>query len=367
MSTTIEPKLSSLAHGGGCGCKISPSILSEILKSNILSLNSLPIPKNLLVGLETSDDAAIYQLNTTQAIIATTDFFTPIVDDPFDFGAIAATNALSDVYAMGGLPIFALALLGMPIKILSTTTISRIMDGARTICARAGIIIVGGHSIDTTEPIFGLVAIGIIHPEKILRNSTAKPNDIVILGKALGVGIFSAALKKDSLGEEGYKQMLESTTLLNTPGSELANLLNANGKQIVTSLTDVTGFGLAGHTLEMAKGSGYVVEIEWKRVPVFPLARELANQGFITGASGRNWSSYGHEVQEPSNEWNEIDRALLCDPQTSGGLLVTCAEEDADTVLTIFSKAGFVYASKIGRVLNEPTKSDNEKCALRII
>ena len=213
-----SPRLTSLSHGGGCGCKIAPGVLSEILKNT----NRLPVPPQLLVGIETADDAAVYQLTDDIALIATTDFFMPIVDDPFDFGRIAATNAISDVYAMGGKPILALALVGMPINVLSTEVIGRILEGGESVCREAGIPIAGGHTIDSVEAIYGLVALGVVHPQRVKRNSDARVGDRLVLGKALGVGVLSAALKKDLLPPAGYAQMIATTTKLNTPGPDLA-------------------------------------------------------------------------------------------------------------------------------------------------
>jgi selenide,water dikinase len=334
-----EPRLTSLSHGGGCGCKIAPGVLSEILKNTA----KLPMPKELLVGIETADDAAVYRLNDEQALIATTDFFMPIVDDPYDFGRIAATNAISDVYAMGGTPIMALALVGMPVNVLSTRTIARILEGGEAACRAAGIPIAGGHTIDSVEPIYGLVALGLVHPKRVKRNADAKPGDRLILGKPLGVGVLSAALKKGELGDAGYAQMIASTTQLNTPGAELAAL---DG---VHALTDVTGFGLAGHALELARGSGCAVCLDWARVPLLPGVRELASRGFVTGASGRNWAGYGGDVSLPAGFADE-DRALLTDPQTSGGLLVSCAPDAVPQVLALFKQHGFESASEIGEV-----------------
>ena len=253
----VEPRLTSLSHGGGCGCKIAPGVLSEILKGT----STMPVPKELLVGIETADDAAVYQLNDEQALIATTDFFMPIVDDPYDFGRIAATNAISDVYAMGGRPIMALALVGMPINVLSTETIGKILEGGNSVCRAAGIPIAGGHTIDSVEAIYGLVALGLVHPQRVKRNADAKVGDRLVLGKPLGVGVLSAALKKEQLSADGYAQMIAVTTKLNTPGPELAALPG------VHALTDVTGFGLAGHVLEMARGAKAAVHIDWHRVP----------------------------------------------------------------------------------------------------
>lgn len=334
-----EPRLTSLSHGGGCGCKIAPAILSEILKS----VPQLPFPKELLVGIETSDDAAVYQINESQAIVATTDFFMPIVDDPFDFGKIAATNAISDIYAMGGTPIFALALVGMPIKVLSNTTIARILEGGSEACRNAGIPIAGGHTIDSVEPIYGLVAIGIIDPKRVKSNASAQVGDVLILGKPLGVGILSAALKKDLLTDAGYQEMISSTTKLNTAGPDLAKL---DG---VHALTDVTGFGLAGHTLELARGSQLSAHIDWANVPLLPQVQALADQGIITGASERNWQSYGNGVSLPT-EFSSAQKGLLTDPQTSGGLLVSCAPDSVNEVLQVFKVHGFANASIIGKM-----------------
>ncbi len=344
MNTT-EPRLTSLSHGGGCGCKIAPGVLSDILRGT----TALPVPPELLVGIETADDAAVYRLNDEQALIATTDFFMPIVDDPFDFGRIAATNAISDVYAMGGTPIMALALVGMPINVLSTATIGRILEGGASVCKAAGIPIAGGHTIDSVEPIYGLVALGLVHPGRIKRNASAKPGDVLVLGKPLGVGVLSAALKKNALPPEGYAQMIDTTTRLNTPGPALAALPG------VHALTDVTGFALAGHALEMARGSGCTVEIDWANVPLLSGVRELAAQGMVTGASGRNWAGYGQEVALPSG-FAPADQALLTDPQTSGGLLVACHPDTVDQVLATFHGQGFEQAAVVGRVTEGPAR-----------
>lgn len=337
--TPLEPRLSSLSHGGGCGCKIAPGVLSEILKNT----NKMPVPPELLVGIETADDAAVYKLNEEQALIATTDFFMPIVDDPFDFGRIAATNAISDVYAMGGQPIMALALVGMPISVLSTDTIGKILAGGEAVCRAAGIPIAGGHTIDSVEPIYGLVALGLVHPKRVKRNADARAGDRLILGKPIGVGVLSAALKKDQLDAAGYARMIEVTTQLNTPGPELAAL---DG---VHALTDVTGFGLAGHALELARGAKCVVQIDWARVPLIENVRTLAGQGMVTGASGRNWGGYGHDISLPAG-FEAVDQGLLSDPQTSGGLLVSCAPESVDEVLAIFHRHGFAQAAEIGEM-----------------
>ncbi|MEY4747814.1 MAG: Selenium donor protein [Pseudomonadota bacterium] len=334
------PRLTSLSHGGGCGCKIAPGVLSEILKG---TAGAGLLPPELLVGIETADDAAVYQLNDEQALVATTDFFMPIVDDPYDFGRIAATNAISDVYAMGGRPILALALVGMPINVLPLATIGRILEGGQAVCRAAGIPVAGGHSIDSVEPIYGLVVLGLVHPKQLKRNASAQAGDLLVLGKPLGVGVYSAALKKEKLDPAGYAQMLASTTRLNTPGTALAAL---DG---VHALTDVTGFGLAGHALEMARGAGLTVEITWPAVPLLPGVAELAAAGHVTGASARNWASYGADVKLPDG-FSSMARALLTDPQTSGGLLVACAPDSLDEVLNAFRRDGFDAATVVGRI-----------------
>ena len=339
-SNPHEPRLTSLSHGGGCGCKIAPGVLSEILKGT----SAMPMPPELLVGIETADDAAVYRLNDEQALIATTDFFMPIVDDPFDFGRIAATNAISDVYAMGGTPIMALALVGMPIGVLSTETIGKILDGGQAVCRAAGIPIAGGHTIDSVEPIYGLVVMGLVHPSRIKRNSDGRAGDRLVLGKPLGVGILSAALKKEHLGDEGYAQMIACTTQLNTPGPALAALAG------VHAITDVTGFGLAGHVLEMARGSNTTAVLEMGHIPLVDGVRALASSGFVTGASGRNWAAYGEEVAL-AQDLGAVDQDLLSDPQTSGGLLVACAPDSVDAVLEIFRQQGFAHASEIGALV----------------
>ncbi len=332
-----EPRLTSLSHGGGCGCKIAPGVLSEILKGTA----AMPIPPQLLVGIETADDAAVYQLNDEQALIATTDFFMPIVDDPYDFGRIAATNAISDVYAMGGQPIMALALVGMPISVLSTHTIGRILEGGQAVCRAAGIPIAGGHTIDSVEPIYGLVALGLVHPKHVKRNADARPGDVLVLGKPLGVGVLSAALKKETLSPEGYAQMIEVTTRLNTPGPELAKLPG------VHALTDITGFGLAGHALELARGAQAGITLDWAKVPLLPGVTDLARAGCVTGASERNWGGYGAEVGLPAG-FDPVHQALLSDPQTSGGLLVSCTPDTVDAVLATFARHGFGQAAVVG-------------------
>ena len=332
-------RLTQLSHGGGCGCKIAPAVLEKILAGMAPGI----IPQQLLVGTETSDDAAVYQINAQQAIVATTDFFMPIVDDPFDFGRIAATNAISDVYAMGGTPLFALALVGMPVNVLPLDTIGLILQGGAAVCRAAGIPIAGGHTIDSVEPIYGLVAIGLVNPAHLKRNSAAKPGDKLILGKQVGVGVYSAALKKDQLHASDYDTLIETTTQLNTPGPVLACL---DG---VHAITDVTGFGLLGHLMEMCKGSNVRARLNFADVPRLARAMDFVEAGYITGASGRNWASYGEAVNLAAG-LDATAKALLTDPQTSGGLLVSCAPDTVTEVLSIFLQQGFSHVSVIGEV-----------------
>jgi selenide,water dikinase len=340
-------RLTDFSHGGGCGCKIAPAVLRQILGTAATS--RLPLPTALLVGIDTSDDAAVYQLTERQAIVATTDFFMPIVDDPFDFGRIAATNAISDVYAMGGTPLLALALVGMPIDKLPVDTIRRILDGGESVCAAAGIPIAGGHTIDSVEPIYGLVVIGVVDPKNLKRNAGARPGDSLILGKPLGVGIYSAALKRGRLPADGYQAMLASTTRLNTPGIVFGTM------PAVHALTDVTGFGLMGHLLEICRGSEVSATIDFARVPLHPGVADLARQGLVTGASARNWAGCSDAVTLARPE-DAVERALLTDPQTSGGLLVACAPDAADAVLAVFRAEGFADAAMIGNVAAGPPR-----------
>ncbi|MDR1854224.1 MAG: selenide, water dikinase SelD [Azoarcus sp.] len=331
-------RLTQFSHGGGCGCKISPAVLREMLAGMPKGV----VPPELLVGTETSDDAAVYRLNDAQALIATTDFFMPIVDDPYDFGRIAAANALSDVYAMGGAPILALALVGMPIDKLPLPTIARVLEGGASICREAGIPVAGGHSIDSVEPIYGLVALGVAHPDKVRSNAGARPGDALILGKPLGVGVLSAALKQGRLDEAGYATMIAVTTKLNRIGATLGE------RDDVHAITDVTGFGLLGHLLEVCRGSDCRAEFAGADLPIIEQARALARENVKTGASGRNWAAYGEEVELVDVEpWQKI---LLTDPQTSGGLLVACAPEAAADVLRAFHDEGYAAAARIGRV-----------------
>ena len=338
-------RLTSFSHGGGCGCKIAPGVLSEILRG----VRGWPVPKELMVGIETADDAAVYRLNDEQALIATTDFFMPIVDDPYDFGRIAATNAISDVYAMGGTPIMALALVGMPIDKLPLEVIGKILEGGESVCAAAGIPIAGGHTIDSVEPIYGLVVMGLVHPDKVKTNAAARPGDVLILGKPLGVGVLSAALKKGALDAEGYQAMIASTTKLNTPGRRLAHF---DG---VHALTDVTGFGLLGHLLEVCRGAKLSAALDMAQIPMLAEVEKLATAGYITGASARNWMAYGEDVALDA-AITPMQRALLTDPQTRGGLLVACDPASVTEVLEAFREEYFTAAAVIGRLESGPAR-----------
>jgi selenide,water dikinase len=339
MDNASGLRLTQLSHGGGCGCKIAPAVLAEMLRA-------LPPTGNfpeLLVGAETSDDAAVYRLNDEQALVATTDFFMPIVDDPYDFGRIAATNALSDIYAMGGRPILALAVVGMPIDKLPIETIQRILAGGASVCGEAGIPLAGGHSIDAPEPIYGLAALGLVHPQRVKRNSRAREGDVLILGKPLGIGILGSAMKKGVLDAEGYRQLVETATQLNTVGAELAAL---DG---VHALTDVTGFGLLGHLLELCRGARLGARIESDRLPLLPAAAGFARQGIGPGAIDRNLASFGAEVvfADAVPDWL---RRMLADAQTSGGLLAAAAPECAGEALARFKARGFRAAVVVGRM-----------------
>jgi len=332
-----QVRLTSLAHGGGCGCKLAPNVLQQLLADQ----PAMAAYKQLLVGTDTADDAAVWQHDENTCIIATTDFFMPMVDDPFDFGRIAATNAISDVYAMGGKPVMALAVLGMPVDKIPIEMVRDILKGGASVCATAGIPVAGGHSIDCPEPVYGLAVIGVARPEQVRRNADAKAGDALILTKAIGVGIYSAAIKKGALPPAGYTEMIASTTLLNKIGAELA--LDKD----VHAITDVTGFGILGHGLEMARGSGLTLNIKASEVPLLADAEKLAQGGFVTGASHRNWASYGESVVLPAGipDWR---RHLLTDPQTSGGLLVACAPGRAADLVAKIKAAGYPMTRVVG-------------------
>jgi selenide, water dikinase len=336
-------RLTSLAHGVGCGCKLAPAMLEQLLADQPLAGPY----RQLLVGTETPDDAAVWQLDDGTCVIATTDFFMPVVDDPYDFGRIAATNAISDVYAMGGKPIMALAILGMPLDKIAPETVREILKGGAAVCGSAGIPVAGGHSIDAPEPIYGLAVIGLCKTEQVRRKSDIRPGDALILTKPLGVGIYSAAIKKEALAPAGYAEMIATTTLLNKVGAELAEDAD------VHAITDVTGFGLLGHALEMARCSRLTLVIRAGDLPLLPQAAALAQQGFVTGASLRNWASYGNDVNLPGAipDWQ---RHLLTDPQTSGGLLISCASERAEAIRRDIAAAGYADARIIGHAESGP-------------
>ncbi len=330
---------------------MSPEVLAQLLAH-------VPpgyMPKELLVGTDTADDAAVYQLNEKQAIIATTDFFTPIVDDPYDFGRIAAANALSDIYAMGGTPIMALALVGMPLDKLPKEAIAKILEGGASICQEAGIPVAGGHSIDILEPVYGLVGIGVVDPKHMHTNAQAQEGDILILSKPLGIGMLSAALKKGTLDADAYTQMVKWSTTLNKVGAQISAI------EGVHAITDVTGFGLAGHLLEMCKGAKLQAEVEFSQLPFIETAIQIAQQGTATGASKRNWLSYGNSIELPENTalWQ---RNLLTDPQTSGGLLISCTQE----ALTQVQNAIKTMQGNEGAVFGRMMRTDSTG-AVRIV
>jgi len=335
----LKLRLTDLAHGGGCGCKLAPSVLQQLLAGQ----SPTQPYAQLLVGTETGDDAAVWQFDDDHCIIATTDFFMPMVDDPRDFGRIAAANAISDVYAMGGRPLMALAILGMPLDKLPVETVRQILQGGASICAEAGIPVAGGHSIDSREPIYGLAVIGLAKRSNVRRNGGARPGDVLLLTKGIGFGIYSAAFKKRALPADAYTEMIGSATLLNRIGERLA------GSEHVHAITDVTGFGLLGHALEMARGSDVGIAIGYGDIPLLSMAEDLAEAGYVTGASGRNWDSYGSEVRLPADmpDWRQ---KLLTDPQTSGGLLVACAPEHAGALVSEIREAGYPLVRAIGRM-----------------
>ena len=334
----FEPPLTALAHGGGCGCKIAPALLQELLAGTPAGA----MFPQLLVGTETGDDAAVWQIDAQTCVIATTDFFMPMVDDPRDFGRIAAANALSDIWAMGGRPIMALAICGMPIDKLAPATIREILQGGASICAEAGIPLAGGHSIDAPEPIYGLVAIGLVAPDNLRRNGGARAGDALILTKGLGIGILSAAIKQGRAGVRDIAALVDSATMLNRAGAELG------ARADVHALTDVTGFGILGHGLEMARASGLRLVIEADALPLLAGVEAFARKGLRTGAAVRNWAGYGHEVTLPEGfaEWR---RDILSDPQTSGGLLIACAPEAAAGICADLRAGGYPLAGIIGR------------------
>jgi len=308
-------KLTSFSHGAGCGCKISPSILEQIL--SISKHNEVGSDPNLLVGNSTNDDAAVYDLGNGEAIITTTDFFMPIVDDPFDFGKIASVNALSDVYAMGGKPLVAIAILGWPVDKISPDIAGVVLEGARSACKEAGIQLAGGHSIDTAEPIFGLAVTGRVSIQHLKKNSSAKESSSLYLTKPLGVGIIATAQKRGIVAKDDMQNAVDNMTKLNSLGTRFGKL------EYINAITDVTGFGLLGHLVEMCEGSGVSAEINKNKIPILPNIQLYLDQNAIPGGTKRNWNSYSHKVAGiEKNDWT-----ILADPQTSGGLLVSVDSE----------------------------------------
>ncbi len=317
-------KLTQYSHGAGCGCKISPQVLSTILQTKLGKEDN----PNLLVGNDSRDDAAVYDLGDGTAIISTTDFFMPIVDEPFSFGRIAAANAISDVYAMGGTPLMAIAILGWPIDKLAPEVAQQVLEGGRSICTEAGIPLAGGHSIDSPEPIFGLAVTGRVDIAQMKRNDTAEEGCVLLLTKPLGVGILSTAQKQGKLKEEDADIAPKTMMQLNKIGAELAKI------EGIKAMTDVTGFGLLGHLVEMCEGSGLSAEIDLQKIPLLPKAKEYLEQGCVPGGTHRNWASYGNKVQLSTKD----DKLLLCDPQTSGGLMLAVAPSAVEEVQKILQK-----------------------------
>ncbi len=334
----IDVKLTQYSHGAGCGCKISPAILSKMLVTNQPGVDD----ERLIVGNKRRDDAAVYDLGDGTAIISTTDFFMPIVDDPFTFGKIAATNAISDVYAMGGDPMLAIAILGWPIDKLPPEVAQEVLEGARSICAEAGMALSGGHSIDSPEPIFGLAVTGRVSLDKLKRNDTATEGCRLYLTKPLGVGIFSTAQKQGKLLAKHASIAPDSMTVLNRIGTDLAKI------QGVRAMTDVTGFGLLGHLTEMCEGSNVSAEIELDKVPVFEEVYSYIHQSCIPGGTYRNWESYGNRIRLK----DESDKLILCDPQTSGGLLIAVDDDYADEVEALLT-AHDINPVSFGRLMSK--------------
>jgi selenide,water dikinase len=336
-------KLTKYSHGAGCGCKIAPKILDQILKSNL----ALPGDKNLLVGNSSKDDAAVYNLENGMALISTTDFFMPIVDDPFEFGRIASANAISDVYAMGGRPVVAIAILGWPINILPSAIAQKVIEGSRSICKEAGISLAGGHSIDSPEPIFGLAVSGLVPVENIKQNNLAKQGDHIFLTKPLGVGILTTAEKNEILKEEHHGIAAKQMMQLNKVGEKLG------GIEGVSAMTDVTGFGLLGHLVEMAEGSGLSAVIDFERVPlIVDDLKFYIDKKCVPGGTNRNWDSYGDKI----GNINEYQKAILADPQTSGGLLIAVDEKSVEILKQILSEQGITSTETIGRFIKPKEK-----------
>lgn len=324
-------KLTQYSHGAGCGCKISPKILDEILQSSF----SMPDNNRLLVGNHSKDDAAVYDLLNGTALISTTDFFMPIVDDPYNFGRIASANAISDVYAMGGNPVLAIAILGWPINILPPLVARRVIEGSKSICLEAGIPLAGGHSIDSSEPIFGLAVNGLVDIKNLKQNNTAKKGDVLLLTKKIGVGILTTAEKKNQLTESDKLLAAEQMMELNKVGSRLGGVAG------VHAMTDVTGFGLLGHLIEMAEGSGLSATIEFNRVPLISKRLiEYVEMGAVPGGTHRNWESYGHKVKLENNNAESLYKNILADPQTSGGLLISVGRDSLEEVISVLNEFG---------------------------
>jgi selenide,water dikinase len=341
MSTTDKIKLTSYSTKGGCGCKIGPADLSEVIKK---LPPALPNP-NLLVGIDTSDDAGVYKLSDDLALVQTVDFFTPIVDDPYSFGQVAAANAISDIYAMGGRPLTALNIVAFPIRTLDKDVLADILRGAGDKMKEAGITLVGGHSIDDNEPKFGLAVTGLVHPEKIRTNAGAVPGDKLILTKPIGVGILTTSIKKDRLNDEEVARVTQVMATLNKAAAETMEPYE------VHACTDVTGFGLIGHALEMAKGSGVGIRLIANDVPLLPRVRELAEEGFVPGGTKNNFAHVQGSVTFPDT-LDQIGQWILCDAVTSGGLLISVAGDQADELLSKLKLAG-VEASMIGEITEE--------------
>ena len=330
-----DVKLTAYSHGAGCGCKISPRVLKTILQTDQPGLDDA----RLLVGNESNDDAAVYDIGNDQAIVSTTDFFMPIVDDPFDFGRVAAANAISDVYAMGGRPLLAISILGWPLDVLPPEVAQRVLEGGRAVCREAGITLAGGHSIDAPEPIFGLAVTGLVSPSRLKRNNSAMARCKLYLTKPLGVGILTTARKQDKLSTEHEAQVIDMMTTLNKIGPALAQI---DG---VTAMTDVTGFGLFGHLMEMCEGSDLSARIDQAAVPLLPGVHEYLALGCVPGGTQRNFDSYGHKLAP----LNEAQRQLFCDPQTSGGLLVAVEPSSCMAVERIGDEHG-LHLSPIGEL-----------------
>ena len=330
-------KLTEFSHGAGCGCKISPKVLKEILGSNYSNLDS-----NLLVGHESSDDAAVYDLGDGRALISTTDFFMPIVDNPFHFGMIAGSNALSDVYAMGGRPLMAISIFGWPINSISSEIGAKVIDGGREICSRAGISLAGGHSIDSPEPIFGLSVSGIVEIKNLKKNIGAQPEDFLFLTKPLGIGILSTAQKKKVVSETDHNLAVDQMCALNDIGSKLSSIEGVN------AVTDVTGFGLAGHLLEICRGSQVSAEIYFDKLPLLPNVIEYIENDCVPGGTIRNFESYGKNLSKLS----ELEKYIVCDPQTSGGLLISVSQKSLNDFVD-FMTSNSLDLEPIGKILEQ--------------